>query len=174
MSITISQPFSEEHLYTAWTLLNRYKHQTMDDFGPQTYGDFVDHWKVVAETELSWEVWRDEDLVGLVTFRPISPIVGFQHVVFFKTAWGWPVNLAMKMVYEDIFDKGYRKIATYCFSDNFLMIGLAKRLGSKQEGILRQHALRNNELVDIIVLGLTKEDYYAMGSIRNDGSKCCC
>jgi RimJ/RimL family protein N-acetyltransferase len=74
---------------------------------------------------------------------------------------GIPVAVeAMKLLYQIAFDglRLKRLYGTVAFS-NKLMIKWQKYLGMKEEGVLRQHYLINNEWQDAVVLGLLYKEY---------------
>ena len=68
---------------------------------------------------------------------------------------------AMKLLYQIAFDglKLKRLYGTVA-SNNKLMIKWQKYLGMKEEGVLRQHYLINNEWQDAIALGLLDSEYF--------------
>jgi RimJ/RimL family protein N-acetyltransferase len=65
----------------------------------------------------------------------------------------------MREVYAAAFASGLTKLYSVIFSDNSAVIHLAHQLGAKREGKLRQHTLRGGKPADMLVLGLTREDF---------------
>jgi RimJ/RimL family protein N-acetyltransferase len=137
-----------------------FRHRVIDDFGPKTVDDFVEYSIHQAERTRTWGVWRDRELGGLITFEKHNEVMGVSHVIFKRTFWGQATTVtAMRAVYAQIFEAGFRKIASVVFEDNHAMRDLARKGGARQEGLFLDHTQRAGKLVNMVALGLTKGDF---------------
>lgn len=57
------------------------------------------------------------------------------------------------------YELGLNKIEIQVFAENKNVILLSKKCGLKQEGILRQHIRKNEKYYDVVLLGMTKEEW---------------
>ena len=44
-------------------------------------------------------------------------------------------------------------------SSNYIVVEIHKKYGSKIEGILRKHIFKQNEFIDVICIGILKEEW---------------
>jgi RimJ/RimL family protein N-acetyltransferase len=166
--IRVESPFPSYALPRVWTWIEEFRDRVTDDYGPQTLEQFIARWGENPERK-TWGVWRDEELGGLVTWEPgPNPDVGVTHVTFKRTFWGRAVTReALKLIYSELFDGGVRKVVGFPYKGNCAMISLAKELGARSEGTLRQQTMRHGVPVDVVVLGLLKEDFYKWRSMSS-------
>jgi len=159
--VTVSRPFPIHALPRLWAWTVESRRQVADDFAVQTLEEFVSRWEA-AETagRSSWAVWRDKELGGAVTSSRINPVCVDAHCVFKRSFWGHAVTVeALRLVFEEIFSNGILKITATAFYDNHALLGLVRKLGFQKEGVLRQQTRRAGELIDVVVIGLTREGF---------------
>jgi RimJ/RimL family protein N-acetyltransferase len=98
------------------------------------------------------------------------------HCIFKRAFWGSGTTAAaLRQVYAEIFADGgeqkitIKKITIVCFSDNHALLGLVRKLGFEREGVLKKSTLRDGQLVDQVVTGLTRERFEQLfGEKRED------
>jgi len=164
--IEVVTPFPDHAVPRVWSWIQTFRDRVADDFAPATLEQFVAEW-IERAGERRWAVYRDGELGGMVSFQEWSPICGTSHILFKREFWGTGTSVpAIRRIYDGLFQGGIEKILLYAFRDNDTIRSLAKgRLGAQTEGVLRNQTRRGGRLVDMVALGITKEDFYhAMGS----------
>lgn len=157
----MESPFPEHALPRVWKWIEAFRWRVADDFGPKTLDEFVQH---VGREPLTWGVFRGDELGGLVTARPLSPVTVESAYLFKREFWGSEATAeGLRTVYAELFAKGYERIFGLVFADNAQLLGLMKRMGFEREGRLRAHTRRNGKPVDLIVAGLLKGDFEHVG-----------
>lgn len=160
--MTVSSPFPHYALPRVWGWIGESRRQTQDDFSVDTLNAFVGEWEVAdAAGRLTWAVWRDGELGGVVMSRRINPVCVDSHCVFKRSFWGHGTTVeALRLVARDIFSSGEtQKITAWAYHDNHALLGLVRKLGFQKEGTLRQQTRRAGEPVDVVMLGLTKQAF---------------
>jgi RimJ/RimL family protein N-acetyltransferase len=104
----------------------------------------------MARNSRNLAVYRDGELVGLVIFDHITPVVCECHIYFKRSFWGRERTIpALRLAYQWAERAGYEKMTSPVLATNRLMIGLLKRLGAVQEGHFRAHTRQNGRPVDM-------------------------
>ena len=158
VTVTIERPFPAYALPRVWGWTVESRRQVADDFAVSTLEAFVNEWEAAdAAGRSTWGVWRDKELGGVVTSAHINPMCVDAHCVFKRSFWGHDTTVeALRLVFEEIFAEGVVKITATAFHDNHALLGLVRKLGFQKEGVLRQQTRRNGEMVDVVLIGLTK------------------
>jgi RimJ/RimL family protein N-acetyltransferase len=159
--VRVASPFPVAALPRLWSWIEDFRERVADDFSPQTLEEMITDWREREKTRKTWGVWRGEELGGLVSWEP-WPVanVGVTHALFKRSFWGRrTTRTALMLVYQELFDSGIRKILGFPFKGNNAIIELGKSLGAKTEGVLREQTMRGGIPVDLVVLGLLKEDF---------------
>jgi RimJ/RimL family protein N-acetyltransferase len=157
-AVEICEPFPEWAWPQVWHWTQGFRRQVADDFAPQELGVFVrDMMAIRART---WGVYRDGRVGGVLWFEQTSPVAGIAHAIFSRSFWGSKTTVpAMSAAVAAVMDSGVRKISAIVFADNHAARGIYRRLGFRDEGILRAHTMRRGEMVDMAVCGLTREGW---------------
>lgn len=162
--IRVESPFPEYAIPRMWRWLRSIgSWRVTDDYGPQTEDEFIDHWREMlgAEGCQSWGVYQDDELGGVITVQYVTPNLSTAHLLFNKTFFGAHITIpAAREVFDLVFQSGTTRIESYVFEDNGSILGLAKKLGAVNEGRLRKRTIRKGRPIDLIILGLLKEDFY--------------
>lgn len=162
MEVRIETPFPEHAVPRIWIWTQEFRWRVADDFGPKTLEEFVEKWRERERVQQNWAVYRGEELGGVITVCPMSPVVVTVHCVFKKSFWGSETTLrALRLLYTEVFKGDCTKVLSFAFRDNSQLLGLARRLGAKKEGVLRKQTRRNGKPTDMIAIGLLKEDFIA-------------
>lgn len=167
--MTVRSPFPDHAWPRVWTWIQSFRARVCDDFAPKTLDEFVEQSIERAKRERTWGVYRDDELGGLITFHQINPVTGVSHVLFKRSFWGEATTIpAITAVYRELFAAGVRKISSAVFADNHAILSLARKIGAREEGLLRQHTQRDGRMVDMVALGLLKEDFDAIFGADGD------
>lgn len=174
--LEIEEPFPAELLPSVWAWADPVMHRIADDWSPKDVYGFVEHYKARQRAGMrSFVVRRGGEAGGIVAAERMNPITWVTHVIFKRSFWG-PGNTVdgCSMVYRRLFEEGAQKIISFAFADNSQVVNLARKLGGDKEGVIRQATLRGGKLVDLMILGVTKEEFYgddarAGGADRRDG-----
>jgi RimJ/RimL family protein N-acetyltransferase len=110
--------------------------------------------------------------VGMISIIDINHHHGTAQTARFligeeKMVAGLPIAVeAMYLCYEKIFlDWNMRKVWGFVASTNWRMIKWQTFLGMKKEGVQEQQLIVGGEIVDAVLLGLTREQY--LGNVQN-------
>lgn len=157
--VEVRKPFPDYAIPRIWSWMEEFRSSVADDFAPTTLDAFMRDWDA-RTTEERWAVYRDGELGGLISIQPLNPVVVTSHILFKKDFWGQETTIpAIRKVYEEVFDRGVIKISSAVFNDNHAIKGLAKKIGAKREGILKNQTLRGGKPVHMAALGLLKEEF---------------
>ena len=110
-----------------------------------------------------------EQHIGNVTLNRISWIhrtADTGLMIGRKQFWGKGCAFeAWSLVIEHAFNRlGLRKIVAGAFVDNAASVAVLKKLGFKEEGILRKEAFVDGKYLDTIRLGMFREEFYRFAS----------
>lgn len=171
------EPFPEYAWPEVWVWMESFRHRIVDDFGPQTLEAWVEFGLAMGARSRTWAVYRGEELGGLITFDRHSPVMGTSFAMFKRSFWGRATtDAALRAVYGGLFAEGaapprLQKIASVVFEDNHAMRDLSRRGGGKEEGLLREHAMRGGKPVNMVLIGMTRGDFEngatKSGDLRN-------
>jgi RimJ/RimL family protein N-acetyltransferase len=172
-AVKVVEPFPVHALPRLWGWAEQSRRQVADDEAPRTLDEFIRFWERLGQAgQRSWGVWRDGDLGGAIWSMRITRVMADSHCIFKRAFWGAGTTAAaLRLAYAEIFadQDGPRKITIVCFSDNHALLGLVRKLGFEREGLLRKSTLRDGQLVDQAVIGLTRERFEQLfGEKRED------
>lgn len=109
----------------------------------------------------TWGCARDGMLFGWVSFEPVNGVSGVLHGFSRREAWGRKnTEVALRLVMQDIFSLGYERISHPVLAGNSLVRGLLRRVGAREEGVLRSFTTCGGKLADLMILGTLKGDFY--------------
>jgi len=167
MDLVCRSPFPEYAWPRVWQWIQPFIGRVSDDFSPATQDAFVEGHLARLHSAETWGVWRGDDLGGLIWIEMLNPVLAQTHVIFKKEFWGRATTeTAIRDVYGKVFEAGVQKITSYVFENNHAILALAKAVGARQEGLLRNQTLQRGVPVNMIAIGLLKEDFYANGTDR--------
>ena len=156
-------------------LHSNWKHSIFDDFEINSLNNFNNRIKQAIDTDtLGWVCWEKKIPVriGIVyftniipqisaLFHPVCDIAGYK--IYLKNNNGRIHSRIMdeaclagiKYIFKNL---NLQRITGAYHSDNRAMLNLCKRLGFKQEGVIRKGTRLDNSPIDIITFGLLKEE----------------
>lgn len=138
------------------------------------------------ESQLNWIRTRTLDEINYVIYNTLDQLVGMVGIydcnkhdkvsncgrLLLDHKYvhnGSPYGLeALKICYGYIFkEMGYRKITGTIVGNNEKVVGLQVYLGMQCEGIMKKHALINEQYEDLYVYSLFQEDFFKDGGYRD-------
>lgn len=167
MDISVIEPFPFEALPRVWRWIEQFRNKVTDDFGPRTLPAFMESMGAQWDGQRSWGVWVDGELGGLITFQQLSPWLGTAHCIFKTDFQGKGISLkACAIAVAAMFETGIGKLTFYPLAGNLAIGSLVCNLGAKREGTLVAQTLVDGAPTDILVYGLTKENFNAISHSR--------
>jgi ribosomal-protein-serine acetyltransferase len=115
-----------------------------------------------GEAEL-YTLWDGERMAGYFLVREKEPEARWAEIGYMiGKEWrgkGITKNIC-DLIIEELFDQqGMQKIVICCNDDNLASIGMAKKLGFRLEGNLRNHFVVNGKVRNMLCFGLLKEEW---------------
>jgi RimJ/RimL family protein N-acetyltransferase len=110
---------------------------------------------------LFWLLVEDEEGVAGVFLLHAHNLACYEvHTCLLPRTWGEQARQATHLCRAWMFENTpCQKLITNVPADNLLALRFAKRCGMTPEGVNRKSYLKNGELLDQHVLGLTKEEW---------------
>lgn len=108
--------------------------------------------------------------IGLNSIDWVNRKAEIGHIIGKKDYWGKGVaSEAMELVEAYAFDGlNLRKLCGGTRADNVPVVILFKKLGWVQEGRRREQVMRNDQVYDVLLFGLLREEYYALRAKRSE------
>lgn len=113
----------------------------------------------ISELPLNFEclgIYQDDEIKGLFMLIPQNAVTAEIHTCLLLR--GKAAFKAGQLLLEYLFSK-YQKAISYTPSNNRKALIYAIGLGFKKEGVLTQSFLKNGELLNQTLVGLTKGEY---------------
>lgn len=126
-----------------------------DDFSPKV-GDFnpIDHpdiWYVLA--------WDDKELLGMWTLVPENHVCWEVHTCLLPSAWGPRASRAVKLAIRWAFENSKcLRLVTKVPAYNRIALRFAERAGMTEYGVNPKSFMKNGELHDQHLLGISKSE----------------
>lgn len=116
-----------------------------------------------SKVQKVWMVFSDQKPIAVINLHEISPKNKRTDWGFYlDPKLGWP-GIGAKVLYmflRKIFEEwGFEKVNSVVLSNNMTALKLHKKFGFVQEGIRREHILRDGKKLDCHLLGLRKEEW---------------
>lgn len=127
---------------------------------PHIHDDGVKEYQPVDLDELYWLKVVDDETIGAFLVHPNNSVCYEVHTCILPDAWGNKAKKASQLLLKWVFENTVcMKLVTHVPAYNKLAKRFAKNAGMKEEGINRQSFLRNGELLDQYLLGITKQEW---------------
>lgn len=172
MTIEVVCPFPDAALPLLWSWIEESRRQVVDDFGPQTWEEFLDAERSRSGDVATFAIYRDGIIGGYVRAEKTGPITADAHCIFARDFYGYQTTIpALNEVAEWLFRAGIERITLSTLAHNAAIRALVKRLGAVEEGRLRKCTRQNGEPVDVLIFGLLREEWAAKQTLapRLDG-----
>jgi RimJ/RimL family protein N-acetyltransferase len=122
------------------------------------------HW--LLQEEFTFSIWRNKeaDLIGFVSFREVDWEVPRAEISYFlhqdHAGKGIMTEVLARMVQFAFRQLELNKLSLKTLVDNYSSQRLARKVGFRREGDLRNEIRRDSgALFDIMLFGLTREEY---------------
>lgn len=172
MDIQVVNPFPFEALPRVWRWIEQFRSKVADDFTPKSLPQFMEAMAAQWDQQTSWAVLADGELGGLITFQRLSPWLGTAHCLFKPDFQAKGIAFkACHAAVAEMFALGIGKLAFYPLQGNLAIGSLVCALGAKREGTLVAQTLVDGQPADILVYGLTKDNFNASNDSRSNRSR---
>jgi RimJ/RimL family protein N-acetyltransferase len=161
-AIELVTPFPAYALPVAWEWVRPVLPQLADDFALRSTDALVQHAeRIDANGGKTWGVLRKGVLCGWLSFEPVNEVSGVGHCFFAPWALGRKTtDAAIKLCLEAIFfEHGYARVSCPVLATNWRIRALLRRVGIPEEGILKHFTQCGGRLTDLVMAGITKEDF---------------
>lgn len=119
-----------------------------------------DEWQPEDSDAMMWMLVNDPRPVGVFLVHPRGVQCLEMHTCLLPTVWGPAAAHAAQLLLKWAFQNGNcRKMVTSVPAYNRAALRFAKAGGMTQEGVNRASYLHNGEMIDQIMLGITKEEW---------------
>jgi RimJ/RimL family protein N-acetyltransferase len=165
VNIEAITPFPIDRLDSLWEWICAARKQVADDFGPQTWDEFVDseleRVTVAASGNVAtFAIYRNGELGGYVRAERTGPITCDAHCIFARDFYGYQTTIpALNKVAGQLFEAGIQRITLSTLAHNTPVRALLKRLGAVEEGRLREATLQDGQPVDVLIFGLLRHEW---------------
>jgi RimJ/RimL family protein N-acetyltransferase len=162
--IALAAPFPEWALPTAFAWASGRLRQFADDFFPQTPAEFVEYSRRWFYT---LGIWQDSTLSGAIVFDRASEVVAIAHILLSRRLRRVPAEeyrQAAAMLFEA--HPEIIRIQAFVPAWHRAAIRLAAAIGGTVEGTLRGATLRGAKPADVVLIGMTQEEFYGRESRR--------
>lgn len=162
------EPFPLSEIERVWGWNMSRSSLTRSDDGPQNREEFVawakvmfPFWRTFAIIDKLNQIYQKHEapLLGVIGFEPAGPRNGYLHVATSYKAWGSGfVDEAGKAVLAELFrsQPSLLRVSAWLFDCNFPAKALARRVGFKHEGVLRDFVSQDGNPKDISHFGYTR------------------
>lgn len=162
--ISVVEPFPAASVASLWRWIESFRDRVCDDSSPTTFAGFLELYAAQLEQGMrTWGVYRDDELGGHISIRPINPFLAESHITFSRRFWGEETTVpALRAVYTEIFNTTtIRTITSQVFEDNHTIMQLAKKNGAVIETprALRDRAMRGGKPIGVRIVTLFKETF---------------
>ena len=172
MDIQVVNPFPFEALPRVWRWIEQFRAKVADDFAPRNLAQFMESMASQWDGQTSWAVLADGELGGLITYLKLSPWVGTAHCLFKPEFQAKGIAFkACHQAVSEMFATGIGKLVFYPMAGNLAIGSLVCSLGAKREGTLVAQTIVDGKPADILIYGLTKENFNAINDSRSDRSR---
>lgn len=152
------EPFPFDRLRDLWAWLKQFPENNFDDEGPRTLGELDAMLRARLDGGEYLFAVRDAagELCGAVGFQLCASHLGmFRGIVFDRRVHGTGIAAAaVQRVIDAAFAAGISKVSALYYADNPRIHRFLQKLGAKPEGLLRKHAPRGGQLVDVRVAAI--------------------
>jgi len=150
---------SWEKLLLIWEQMKRFR--TL--FSDLTRGDLDNFIRYITNDDTLWlEIWKDRELVGIVTLEDLHRIIDFEtHILFLDRDMTDKLPIVKAGVLWVFDNFPIQRMSVTLPPMYFATIRLVNEIGFKQEGRKRESLLLNGKWIDQYLFGLTRREAYA-------------
>jgi hypothetical protein len=156
--ITLEEPFPPWAWPVVWSWIEPFKSKLFDDYGPRTAREFVDFTERTYTR--TFGIFEGGRLGGAVAFQQPWESLAIAHMIFAPRMYRVATAEGLYEACQRLFATSKTvKILGLIPEDNRLAIALALRHGARLEGTLRAHTLRNGKPLNVVAVGVTREEF---------------
>lgn len=128
-------------------------------------GELIQKYLDFYAKNLGWfnGIWDGKQLIGVILVKDIQESIGSAEIGYFidqrYQGKGIITNLTKKMIGYLFEDMGMNKIVINCGIMNYRSQAIPKKLGFKQDGIIRQNYKIADRLDDTVQFSLLRSEY---------------
>lgn len=154
---------TDAHFAELWQSLEKVGEKALNDSSrsPQTLWDAF-----VAPDSVHFDLFEDDKLIGLASIAGITKWSGTLHATFFDRRLRGREGRTREFIREVIEELEIQILHAYLPEDNRASIAWFERLGAKRGGVIKKLIKRNDELLDLIVFNIQKEDVDGIYQVR--------
>lgn len=168
--VDLIEPFPPQEIHRIWGWIHCYKTINLLDGGPTTAEEFNTYMANTLSQVRSWgvidknnklNVKHEAPLIGAIMFEPSNEWGGYFHVASTRKAWGSRmIDQGGEAVIQYLFETcpELLRVGAYILEHNAPARGLAKRLGFRVEGYVRDLVMQGGEPKSMVLYGLTRRD----------------
>ena len=144
MRVDVVSPFPTQSLPRVWEWLSNIR---SDDFAPKNIQQFVDAMLDAIDHQMTWAIFGDGELGGMITFQKLTKWVGTAHIMLKPEFQGQHVApAALRTAFAEMFETGIGKLVFYPLGSDSGINGRSRglavgavliNLGAHREGTLR-------------------------------------
>lgn len=147
-----------------WSWCHKFRNRVFDDYAPDDVTAFTVAMVKRLNSFSAHAYWiaKGDDVGGLVLLEIVRPGVAETHILFKRAMWGSAITLeSVRQIYAQFFLEfpTIRRLESRVFADNSAIIGLARKLGARDEGTMREYTMRNGKPADMVSLGLLRSEF---------------
>jgi len=135
---------------------------TTHEISRQEHLQWIESLKKTNGTRFFAVIFENE-IIGGVSLNAINTQHGRADWAYYlsETMQGKGVGSALEFKFLDFvfLESGFQKLNCEVLAFNDKVISLHKKFGSKEEGIRRNHIVREQKVHDIVLLGITKDEW---------------
>ncbi len=170
-NIDLIEPFPLSEAKRAFTWLHCYKNIVETDLSPKTAEEFEAYLNALLPYCRSFGIIdkfnklntkHEAPLVGMIVFEPSTVWNCYVHIASPRRAWGSGfMDEGIVTALQEVFntEPTLTRVSAYVLENNAPVKGLARRLGFRFEGCIRDMAVQNGALRNLLHFGMTKRDW---------------
>lgn len=162
MTISIA-PLEDEALPLVWVWLHQYPSANFDDYGPKTYGEFVDQMRKRRTLETILCVSAAGEPVGVVAHTEVARgIRMFRGICFTKEVHGTGIPRdSVAQILHGMFTSGTWEVCAKYFYDGTHIRRFLQHFGAVDRWPLSS-TLRDGESIEVRKVAISKDRFMAL------------
>ncbi len=170
-NIDLIEPFPIQEAKRVFNWLRCYKNVIESDISPKSPEDFEQFLAAMIPFTRSFGVIdkfntlkmkHEAPLVGMIVFEPFTIYNCYIHIASPRRAWGSGfMDEGISTALTEIFatEPTLLRVSAYVLENNGPVKGLARRLGFRFEGCMRDFVTQNSIPKNVLHFGMTKQDW---------------
>jgi RimJ/RimL family protein N-acetyltransferase len=175
VNVDLIEPFPVGESARAFKWFHSYRNVTESDITPKTPEDFNIHLRTllalpgvrsfgVIDKDNKLNIPHEAPLIGMLLFEPAGPWNCYIHLASTRRAWGSGfIDEAITVAVDTLFAEqpDLQRISAFVMPANAPVKGLARRMGMRYEGCMRNIILKNGNPMNLLHFGITRPEWIA-------------